>query len=993
MHIGKPINNVFVCVLNEAFIPVPVKVVGELFVGGAGLARGYLNRDDLTREKFVVNPFYDPEDALSGERLYRTGDLVRWRADGHLEYVGRTDHQVKIRGFRIEPGEIENALRQLPSVKECFVMSPESHGEARYLVAFVVPEEGHSCEAGQLRNQLGVSLPDYMLPAAFVVLNKLPLNSNGKVDRNALPQQDMSSQQSAYVAPQTETEQLLCDIWQELLELPRVGVTDNFFHVGGHSLSGMRLISRINQHFGIQLSLRMLFVHQEPGALARVIDGMSTDVSVPAIEAVSRHQQLPLSFAQQRLWMLDQIENGSLHYNMPMALRLTGTLNESALIGAFEEIVRRHESLRTCFAVDDEGEPYQVILPESAFEVQMGDLSHLSGNAQADAVGQAAEEEALKAFDLAQDCMLRVMLLRLSENEQALLMTMHHIASDGWSMGVLIKEFRELYQAKVRGEDAKLSPLPIQYADYAHWQRNWLQGEVLDGQYGYWEKQLAGIPDLHSLPLDKPRPAIQSYAGRSYASHISSSVHEGLQRLCQQEGATLFMALHAAYSVLLSRYSNERDIVMGSPIANREQAEVSGLIGFFVNTLVLRSDLTGTPGFRDLLRQSRQMLLDAYAHQQVPFEQLVERLQPTRSLSHSPLFQVMLVLQNNKQEDLDLPELELNSVKEDRACVSLFDLTLNVIESPDNDGLAVLWEYNTDLFEAQSIERLAAHFEVLLGSLMSEPDKNVFSLPMLMPEETQKLLNDARGRVADYPLDKCVHELFEVQAATNPDDICVVYEDTQLSYGEVNRRANRLAHYLRTERGIVPDTLVGLCIERSVDMVIGILGILKAGGAYVPLDPGYPQERLEYMLEDAELNTVVTQHSVAEKLSLSTKEAVCLDEDIVVEALEHQPVHNLSTAELGLKPSHLAYVIYTSGSTGKPKGVLVEHNGLVNLAVDLQQRYSLTREDGLVQFAPVSFDMSVEEIFGAVCTGSRLIIRSDDWISSIAAFYEYCQSS
>ncbi|MEJ7747358.1 MAG: amino acid adenylation domain-containing protein, partial [Luteimonas sp.] len=641
--IGKPIHNSQVYVLNRDGQPVPHGIAGELHIGGAGLARGYLNRPELTREKFIVNPFH-AADPASGARLYKTGDLVRWLADGNLEYLGRIDHQVKIRGFRIELGEIENALTSHARVNDAVVLARDAAAGDKRLVAYVVThdagidaqDQNEAARAARqalidaLRRHLAASLPDYMMPAAFVLLASLPLSPNGKIDRKALPEPD-AAQQATYVAPRTQEQRLLCALAQEVLGVELVGITDNFFQLGGHSLTATRLVARINQAFKVVLPLRVVFQSQTLEALAREVAQLEGGCGLPPLQKMPQGVALLPSYAQQRLWLLDRIDGGSAHYNMPAALKLEGALDQEALDRAFTTILARHESLRTCFIEGADGQPLQVIQAAAPFAAAVTDLSALAGGERQVKLVELLADEAGRAFDLGRDRMLRARLLKVAAGEHILLVTMHHIASDGWSLAILINEFSALYRAYALGQPDPLPPLTIQYADYAHWQRNWLQGEVLEQQLGYWTGQLASLPVVHSLPLDRARPAIQSFAGERYTTNIDAATTGALNALCQASGATLFMGLHAAFSLLLARYSRETDIVVGSSIANREQADVAGLIGFFVNTLILRSDLSGNPSFIDLLGRSKAMLLDAYAHQQVPFEQIVERLQPERS--------------------------------------------------------------------------------------------------------------------------------------------------------------------------------------------------------------------------------------------------------------------------------------------------------------------------------------------------------------------------
>ncbi len=974
--IGRPLKDLSAWVLTPENQLAPVGVKGELHVGGSGLARGYLNRQDLTAEKFISNPFSDnPND-----RLYKTGDLVRWLVDGNLEYVGRIDDQVKIRGFRIELGEIENTILTHPSVSETVVIAREDGAGDKCLVAYVVADVQYSEvdeSVKQLidcyRQHLRQTLPEYMLPSAFVFLDELPLSPNGKVDRKALPTPDIRLGQADYLAPITDTEKSLCEIWQDVLGVERVGITDNFFRLGGHSLLATRVIAKVNRQLCVDVPLKSLFNSSSVQTLALTIDGLDSVAAYPPIESMSDTGPLLLSYAQQRLWFIDQLEQSSVQYNMPASLRLSGSLNVSALQRAFNTVVRRHESLRTVFIDQGKG-PFQRIHVSPEFELRVTDLSHLDSDRQEDSVQCASVAEANKTFDLRQDLMLRAQLLKLSEDAHILLVTIHHIASDGWSVGILLTELSALYQAYSEGKDNPLSPLSIQYADYAHWQRQWLQGDALNQKVAYWRQQLAALPVVHNVPLDYPRPKKQTFSGARLTQKIRKTDLEGLNALCDAQGATLFMGLHAAFSVLLARYSGENDIVIGSPIANREQVEVESLIGLFVNTLVLRSDLSDAPSFTDLLGKSKQTALDAYTHQQVPFEQLVEVLQPERSLSHSPLCQIMLVLQNNQQSELRLLGLTLSPLAE-TGVQAKFDLTLNVEES--GHGLSVSWEYNTDLFNARTIERMADNFAILLHNLLARPHDNVHGIGLLSDAERYQQLVTWNATQAEYPEHLCIHELFERQAEEHPESIALIFEETQLTYGELNRQANQLAHYLITEKGVQPETLVGVCMERSLEMVIAILGILKAGGAYVPLDSDYPEERLAYMLEDAGLETVITTLGVLSKTPVTVAQSLCLDDGIVKQQLSYQTVENLLPSTLTLTAKKLAYVIYTSGSSGQPKGVMISHQGLVNLMGDNAERFSIGQKTRFLQNTSISFDAASWVFWMSLSHGASVVVEKE----------------
>ena len=982
ISIGKPIDNTELFVLDAHLNLVPAGVAGELYIGGEGLARGYLNREDLTEERFIQNPFFNEEKQASSQRLYKTGDLVKWicNEDGHpenLEFLGRIDHQVKIRGFRIELGEIESAIADIEHVQDVVVVAKTKANDDKYLAAYVTSNVNEKESlVDNIRSCLVKQLPDYMVPTWITCLDALPLTSNGKVDRKALPEPDMSENLLEYVAPRTDIEASLCKMWQEILDIEKVGIKDNFFLLGGNSLLATRLIARINQFYQVNFNLKALFETNTLEELALSLSKCESDESqvsskYPALLPVDRSGELLTSYTQQRLWLIDKIENGSRHYNIPGGIKLSGDLNYEALNKAFTCIIDRHESLRTVFQAGEGGLVQQIIKPSELYQVPRDDLSTLSEGQKHIRLAELYVETASAEFDLSTDLMVRTRLVKVADNEHVLLVTMHHIASDGWSMSILVNEFSALYRAFVEGKENPLPPLAIQYADYSQWQRNWLQGDVLEAHLGYWEQQLRGLPVVHGLPLDHSRPQHQTFAGNNLKVSISKSSTDALMALCQSAGATLFMGLHAVFSVLLSRYSNERDIVIGTPIANREQAEVEGLIGFFMNNLVLRSDLDDNPSFETLLNQSKQTLLDAYSHQQVPFEQVVDRVRPERSLSHSPLFQVMLVLQNKQNEDAALPGLNL-SVLEQNNRVAKYDLTLTVSE--ESEGLSLDWEFNTDLFESATIERFACHFNVLLDSLVKAPETSVFAVDMLPCEEADEQINRWNQNIVAFEKGLCIHEHFEAQAGKTPDNIALVFEDESLTFAQLNSKANQLAHYLVVEKGITPDTFVGICMERSLNLVISILAILKAGGAYVPLDPDLPEARLTYMLEDADLRTVLTESQYLQRTPVGSEQAVLLDDADLQKQLENMSANALPVADLELTSKNRVYAIYTSGSTGKPKGVMVTHEAVMNRIDWMFHQYGCSSDDKILQKTPFSFDVSVWEFIFPLTKGARLVL-------------------
>jgi amino acid adenylation domain-containing protein len=1019
--IGRPISNTQVYVLGKRLEPLPVGVAGELYIGGEGLARGYLRRPELTAERFIPNPFHrwpsadgrwrieDSEiskaesgmGSESGGRLYKTGDLVRYRPDGELEFLGRLDHQVKIRGFRIELGEIEAVLGQHPAVQEVIVLALEDRPGDKQLVAHVVWKPGARATISELRGYLNQRLPQYMMPSGFVEIEKMPLLPNGKVDRQALARLDSAGLEleREYVAPCTPTEGILAGIWEEVLRRERVGVHDNFFELGGHSLLATRLISRLRKIFQIELPLRTLFEGPTVAHLAQSIEAarpVAPRWPVPPLQPVPRDETLPLSFAQQRLWFLDQLDPGNPVYNIAAAVRIRGRLNVWALEQSLNEIVRRHEVLRTSFATVD-GRPVQVIAPALMLALSVVDLRDRLESEREAEVRRLAAEEAQRPFDLTQGPLLRVSMLQVAEEEQVLLLLLHHIISDGWSMGVLIEELAALYRAFGDGGPSPLPPLPIQYPDFAAWQQQWLQGEVLETQLSYWKRHLAGVPVLE-LPTDRPRPVVQPARGARQWLELSKDLTSGLKALSRREGVTLFMTLLAAFKTLLYRYTAQEDIVVGSLIANRPWAETEKLIGFFVNTLVLRTDLSGNPSFQELLSRVREVALEAYAHQDAPFERLVEELLPNRDLHHTPLFQVMFALQNAPMQALELPELMLSPLDVDSRTAK-FDLTLLMMEEADGRLTGSL-EYNTDLFEEPTIMRMIGHFQTLLQGIVAHPECCLSDLPVLTEPERRQLLLEWNSTQLDYPQQACVHELFEAQVERTPAATAVVFEDAALSYRELNRRANQLAHYLRA-LGVGPEVRVGICLERSLELMVGVLGILKAGGAYVPLDPEYPTERLAFMLQDAQVPVLLSQSSLLDRCRgfdgpshLSNRESqmtdcrtepdpsaplplvhsvnpqiVCLDADWPAVAQ-----HSTETVAGNVRPQNLIYVIYTSGSTGQPKGVMITHRGIVSHMAWMQRALRHKPADRVMHRTPLSFDGSVWELWWPLLVGGRLIL-------------------
>jgi amino acid adenylation domain-containing protein len=965
--IGRPIANTKAYILDQNLQPVPIGVKGELHLCGVRLARGYLNRPELTAEKFIDNPFaHSPFN-----RLYKTGDLARYLPDGNIECFGRIDNQVKIRGFRIELGEIEAVLNQNIDVQtSCVIIREDTPGD-KYLVAYIVAHYERIPMISELRQFLSSKLPLYMVPQAFVFLESLPLTTNRKVDRRALPAPDkIGNRRDQYVAPRNGIEEMLVQIWTEILKIEQVGIYDNFFEIGGHSLLATQLVSRIRSLFKIELPLRSLFGAATVAELAHLIGQLQQQnltLTVPPILPRTKDTELPLSFAQQRLWFLDQLQPNSALYNIPMVLYFRGNLNQKALEQSLREICNRHEVLRTNFVTID-GQPTQII-QTTRETISVVDLQDLPIQEQEEKTQQLKQKQATQPFNLAKESLIRITLLVLSETEHLLLVCMHHIISDGWSIEVFIHELTSLYNAYTQNHPANLAPLPIQYADFAVWQKQWLQGDVLQTQLNYWQNQLTAAPPLLSLPTDHPRPAVQSFVGTQQEFSLSPKLSQALTELSRQQGVTLFMTLLAAFDALLYRYTGSSDILVGTPIANRNRGEIEGLIGFFVNTLVMRTDLSDNPSFSQLLTRVREVTMDAYAHQDLPFEMLVEALQPERDLSHTPLFQVAFVLQNTPKSEIAMTGLTVTDLPPENTTAK-FDLTLAMVNT--DDGLKGVWEYNTDLFESSTIERLSGHFLNLLGGIAANPQARISQLPLLTESETNQLLIEWNNTQVDYPEYKCIHQLFEEQVKRTPDAVAVVCSQQQLTYNELNCRANQLAHYLR-KLGVKPDELVGICLERSLDMIVGLLGILKAGGAYLPLDPDYPSERLQFAIADAQLSLLLTQEGLIDKLPEHQAPLILLDR--FTEEINQNSQDNLTGV---VTANNLANLIYTSGSTGKPKGVMVEHRGLFNLAQAQIKTFNLQSNSRLLQFASLNFDASIWEIIMAIGAGATLYLDTKD---------------
>ena len=975
--IGKPIWNARVHVLNERLEEVPPGVPGELYIAGPGLARGYLNQAGLTAQRFVACPFG------TGERMYRTGDLAQWREDGELEYLGRVDQQVQVRGFRIEPGEIEAVLAGQPGVAQAVVVAREDRPGDQRLAGYVVPAPGSRVDPAGIRAAAAAVLPGYMVPAAVVVLDALPLTVNGKLDRKALPAPKYAAGTGR--EPSTPAEEILCELFAEVLGVDRVGVDDSFFDLGGHSLLVARLISRVRSVLAVELEIRTVFDHPTVELLAKSLDGAGQ--VWPALERADRPERLPLSFAQRRLWFQAQLEGPSTTYNVPFAWRLHGPVDADALSAALGDVVGRHEALRTVFPAVD-GQPYQRVVPAElavpGFSVVRTDEAGLD-----ELIGQAAQH----VFDLAEELPVRAWLFELGDDECVLELLTHHIASDGWSLGVLLRDLGEAYEARLAGHRPEWTDLPVQYADYTLWQRGLLGGEdagddsVLGRQVAYWESALADLPEQLDLPFDRSRPAHPTHRGGHVGVEVDAGLHRGLVELAREHQVTVFMVLQAGLAVLLSRSGAGTDIPIGVPVAGRGGDEaLHQLVGFFVNTLVLRADLSGDPSFAELLRRVRDRDLAAYAHQDVPFERLVEVLNPVRSAAHHPLFQVMLAADEDTSREWRIPGLRARDL-ELAGSSAKFDLTLTFRSRHEPDGapggISLALEYAADLFDHGTVRALAGRLIALLGQFTADAGLRVGDVDLLTAAERDLVVSRWNDTARDVPV-TVLPELFAAQAARTPDAVAVESGGVSWSYAELDARSTRLARYL-VGLGVGPERRVAVALPRSPEMVAAVLAVAKAGAAYLPIDPGYPADRIGYMLGDADPVVVLTNRQAGADLPGQDR-LVVLDDPRVAAVVADLPGGTVADQDrlAPLRAAHPAWVIYTSGSTGRPKGVVVSHQGVANLAAFMVATLAVTPASRVAQLLSLSFDMSLLELLSALSSGASLILPPPGQLSGDA---------
>ena len=987
--IGRAIANIQIYILDHNLQPVPIGVPGELYIGGDGLARGYLNRPELTKEKFISNPFKKTE----GSRLYKTGDLARYLPDGNIEFLGRVDNQVKIRGFRIELDEIEKLLIQHPDVKQAAVIAREDIPGDKRLLAYVVLNQKPEAIVTTLKNLLQENLPQYMIPGVFVVLDSLPLTPNGKVDRQNLPVCDRTRPdlEESFVAPRNPIEEKLAAIWADLLGYEQIGVNDNFFNLGGHSLIVAQILSRVRDSFQVELSFANIFANPTVAGLASVIQQhelLEQKLQSPAIQRISRAGMLPVSFAQERVYFIQEVAPENTAYQAQATLRFQGHLDVIVLKKCLSEIVQRHEIFRTTFPAVN-GRLFQVIHSSLPIELNVVDIEKFTGSEQEAEIQRLFDAEVKKPFYLDKLPLVRWLLLKLNDQDHLLVHIEHHMVHDGWSFNnVFLKEFLALYQAFCEGHPSPLPELPIQFVDFASWQREWVQSQEAQAQLAYWQQQLSGSPPLLELPYDRPRPAEQTYNGAQVRLELPITLCESLRVLSRQEGITLFMTTLAAFLVIVRRYTGQDDLCLGTAVANRRMRETEQLIGMIVNNLVLRTDLSGNPTFRELLGRVRKVSLEAFANEDLPFDKVVEVIKPIRNLSYNPLFQVMFSFHDSPRPDLTLPGLNITTNVALSNKSTKFDLDVVLIPHSQlngkDKGITLIWEYNADLFDAATIQQMVDQYQVLLKGIVDNPEQRVSELPILNQPQ-QELLMEWNQTHREYTQKNCIHKLFESQVELTPDAVAVEQDGQKLTYRQLSDRANQLAHYLQS-LGVKPETLVGICIERSLDMIIGLLGVIKAGGAYVPIDPSYPQERIAEILADTQLGILLTQDKFPNQRLDYTGKTICLDTDWSIISQ-----HSTANPHSDVKLHHLSYIIYTSGSTGKPKGVMIEHRSLMNFVITAIDKYGINAGDRILQFASVCFDTSIEEIFPCLSVGATLVLRTEEMLHSSDEFWRYCQ--
>ncbi|MFD2679427.1 amino acid adenylation domain-containing protein [Bacillus seohaeanensis] len=962
--IGKPINNTEVYVLDKQLNRVPIGVPGELYIGGDGLAAGYWNRPDLTKEKFIEHPFSQVEEA----KLYKTGDIVKFLDDGNLDFIGRADHQVKLRGFRIELGDIEESIRQNPKVKDAVLLLKENGDGDKKLISYYTTDG--SLLKSELRKELSDKLPDYMIPSIFIELDNLPLTSNGKVDRQSLPKPtEKDFEMGEYVAPRNAVEEMLTNIWQEVLSLERIGIHDSFFEIGGHSLLATQVISRVADTVGKQIPLRLIFEFPTISEMSsELMKSDQTEDKEPITVKKNKDQKYPLSFSQKRLWFLNQMDSENGSYNIPFAFRISGNLHYGNFEKSLNAVLNRHDSLRTIFKAEN-GEPYQIIQNQVDNYYTIINLENESEVEQFQELTNLISEKSWEPFELSKGPLFRAYLIKMSETDHTLLFVIHHIIFDGWSADILLKEINDHYLLLQQEKETTLSNLDIQYSDYSQWQKELMAGENVNHQLNYWRKKLAGELPILELPIDYPRPPEQTSNGKSITLTIPEDLALQLRSFSQQENATLYMTLLSAFKVLLYRYTGQKDILVGTPVAGRNQKELESLIGFFVNTVVIRTELGESPTFLELLKQVRENCLEAYSHQDVPFEKLVEELQPERNLTHSPIFQVMFSHHSMDESEQFLLGNQFVSLEIENK-VSKFDLSLNV--SDNQRSIMLELQYNTDLFRENTIQQFSTHLVNLLAGIVKNPDTSIYQLPILDEAEFENYVNERADAIEDKSIEY-FYDRIDQTARLTPDKEAISFEGESITYRELSQYSDQVANFL-VKKGYETQSTIGVCMNKNLTVIPIIIGIMKAGHVFVPLDPQHPNDRIHYIVNNVSLKAIFTEDKWMSKLNTSV-DLLSVDSiwgDILSQS--SQP------SEYDRNPEHLAYIIFTSGTTGKPKGVTITNRNLAKSFPSYLDAYKTSELSNFIQLASIAFDVFIQDMLRALCSGGRLILCSKDTI-------------
>lgn len=988
VSIGSPISNTQVYILDENFDILPVGVMGDLYTSGDGLARGYLSKPDLTAEKFLPNPFSNQP----GARLYKTGDLASYLEDGNIEFFGRKDNQVKVRGFRIELGEIETVLDTHPIIKQNVVLVGETPLGDKQLIAYLRIKENSVFIINEIKEFLSKRLPEHMIPSRFIRLEEFPLTANEKVDRKMLLALSKQLDEAKdYQPPTTDEEKILADIWEKVLAIKNISILDNFFQLGGHSLLATRVVSRIRERFQIEISLSSFFSSENITELAKLIKkSKSLSSVVEVITPTPRNQVLPLSFSQKRVLFIHQLAPDNLAYSFHGKLEFKGKINLGILEKCFNKLVERHEIFRTTFNLLD-GEGQQIIHAYKYISVPIVDLSEKPLEEKNHLIQEVIKNEVSKEFDISKLYLIRWLIIKLNSEEHILIHSEHHLVHDGWSFNVFLKELISLYQAYYFGEDIKLEELKIQFVDFAVWQNNWLESQSAKAQVAYWKENLAGCPNLLVLPYDRPRPNVQTFRGNSFRQYLSKELCDSLRDFSKQKNVTLFMTMAATFCLMLYRYSGQKDIALGSTVANRRLQEVENIIGMFVNNIVLRTILSEEKTFNELIEDLKQITLGAYENQDIPFDKVVEEINPERNLSYSPLCQVFFSFHDAQLPNLAFPEVEIKLTEGIGNGSAKFDISVIVIphfeqsigekSSSNVKTISLVWEYNSDLFDDSTLLKMSNHYQALLERVQSQNKIPISKISFLSSQEYSHIIEGFNSWQKNYEIESFLPQLFQAQVLETPENIAVVFQEQTLTYQELNERANQLANYLYSKFG--KQAVIGIYMQNSLDIVIAMMASLKASIAYVPLSFSYPIERLAFIIDDLKLELLITDSRLKTEIETLKVNKFYIDQEkLMLETLDK------NDPNIKIDGQEIAYIIYTSGSTGVPKGVMITHQAMANHMVWMKNRFSITAKDNILQRTSISFDASIWEFYVPLISGAKLVLAESDFNADIRYLLE-----